>query len=64
MMYHMQDSISQPCAPGLYRVFCSWMDGWMQNDSHHSDRFIFSSDHSFYDLYNITHLNFVSIFCP
>jgi len=34
----------------------------MQHDGRHSDRFVLGTDLSFYDLYDITHLYFVSLF--
>jgi len=62
-LWLVQYSISQPYAPGLYRALCSWMRGWMQYNDHHSDRFVYRTDCSLYDSYDITHSNFVSIFC-
>jgi len=35
----------------------------MQDDGCCSDRLVISNDHTFYDMYDVTHLNFVSIFC-
>jgi len=51
----------QPCAPGLGGE-CIWMRGYMLHVGCHSDWFVLSTDRSFYDSYDITHLNFVSIF--
>jgi len=62
MTYHKQFQISQPCARGLCGELCSWIHGWMQHDGRRSDWFVLSTDCSFYDTYDITHLNFVSMF--
>jgi len=62
MMYHKQFQISQPCARGLCRELYSWIHGWMEHVSHRSDWYVLSTDRSFYVTYDITHLNFVSIF--
>jgi len=62
MTYQTQFAISQPCAHSLCGELCSWIPGWMRHDSHHSVRFVMSTDRSFYDTYGITHSNFVSIF--
>jgi hypothetical protein len=62
MTYHKQFQISQPCAPDLCGKLCSWIHGWIQHDGCHSYRFVIRTDRSFYDTYDITHLNFVSIF--
>ena len=60
--YHTRFQISQPCARGLCGELCSWIHGWMQHDGRRSDWFVLSTDRSFYDTYDITYLNFVSIF--
>jgi len=62
MTYHKQFETSQPRAPGLCGELCSWMHGWMHHDGRHSDRLVLNTDRSFYDMYVITHLNFVSKF--
>jgi len=62
MTYHKQFQISRPCAPGLWGKVCSWLYGYMQHNSHHSDRIVMGTVPSFSDLYDITHLNFVRIF--
>jgi len=61
MMHHKQFQIFQPCARGLCGELCSWIHGWMLHDSRHSGRFFMSTDRSFYDTYEITHVNLVSI---
>jgi len=63
MTYHKQFQLSQPCAPGLCGDLCSSIHTWIYHDSCPSDQFVMRTDHSFYDTYNITHLNFVSTFC-
>ena len=62
MMNHKQFQISQPCARGVCREWWSWIHGGMQHDGRRSDWFVLSTDRSFYDTYDITHLNFVTIF--
>jgi len=62
MTYHNEFPKSQPCEPGVYGELGSWMEESMQHDSHHSDKFVLSTDRSFYNWYDITHLNFVSKF--
>jgi len=62
MTYHKQFSKSQPCAPGLSRELCIWTNGWMQHDGCHTERFVLCTDQSFYNLYDITHLKFISPF--
>jgi len=62
-MYHYQFEIFQLRAPGLWRELCNWMRGSMQHNGGYSDRFELSTGCSFYDSYDITHLNFGSIFC-
>jgi len=62
MTYHEEFYISQPCAPGLCGELWSLMSAQMPHDGHHSERFIVSTDCSFYDLYDITDLNFVITF--
>jgi len=62
MTYRKQLWISQPCAPVLWGELCSSIHGWMLHDSHHSDRFVLSTDLSFYVFYDITHLYYVSKF--
>jgi len=62
MTYHKQYQISQPCAQGLSGGLCSWIHGWIRYDHHSWDRFVLNTDRSFYDTYDITHFNFVSIF--
>jgi len=56
------DPLLTLCAPGLCGELCSWIHGWIQDDGCRSDRFGVRTDHSFFDTYDITHLNFVSIF--
>jgi len=62
MTYHKQFQISQPCAWGLCGERCGWIHWWMWHDGRRLDRFVMITDCSFYDMYDITHLHFVSIF--
>jgi len=52
-------SNSQPCAPDLCGQLCISMHRWILLHNCHWHRFVLSTDCSFYDLYDITHLNFV-----
>lgn len=61
--YYKQFQISQPGSQGLCGRFCWWTHGWMQQDAGHSDGFVLNTDSSGYDFYDITHFNFVRIFC-
>jgi len=60
MTYHKECGISRHCAPALSGELCSWMHGSMHRHDHHSSRFALHIDHSIYDLYDITYLNYVS----
>jgi hypothetical protein len=62
MTYHKQFSKSQSCAPGGSGELCSWTQGWIQHDGHHTDRFISLTDRFFYNAYDIMYLNFISQF--
>jgi len=63
MTYHKQFQISEPCAWDLCGELCSWIQGWMQHEGHHSDNFILNTDCSVYDSYDITHWNFLCLYC-
>jgi len=62
MTHHMPFQLFHPCAQGPCGEVCRWIHGWMQHDGRRSGRFIMSTDHSLYDTYDITQLNFVNIF--
>jgi len=62
-MYKKEFQISQTYARGLCGELCSWIHQWIWLDSCRWDRFFLSTARSFYDTYEITYLNFVSIFC-
>jgi len=63
MMHHKQCQITDPCAWAMYGELCSWIYGWTRYDGCYSARFVMSTDCSFCDTYDITHFNFMSIFC-
>jgi len=62
MTYHKQFSISEPCAPALWRELCSWMHDRMHHDSRNSFSFASGFDGCINYSYDITDLYFATEF--
>ena len=62
MTSYKQFSISWPCVGGLSRELSSWLHGLMQSDGCHLLLYWMWFDCSFYELYDITDVKFVSKF--